>query len=241
MTCVSLPAGLGSAHGQEAGSQPPRGCAVHVWQRLATRWRARLGGRAPSSPTLAGWQGTSDVCQDGKLVYVHCSHCEGSGVRVPCGRVLSTHLLHRSNSWRLRGSKSTPLRGFRTHFCIFRRFRGYRGVRHEGALRQDRFKQARAGHVNSRLKIAKANNTTHSPRPLPARSMCADHTPPSMTGECRSRAQTARRMPAVHSVWRRFGLICKMITAITVMPGLWQTLQTYTFISIPLESRPAWC
>ena len=132
--------------------------------------------------------------------------------RVPCGRVLSTHLLQRSNSWR------------------------FRGVRHEGALRE-----ARAVHVNSRLKIAKANNTTHSPRPLPARSMCADHTPPSMTGECRCRAQTARRMPAVHSVWRRFGLICKMITAITVMPGLWQILQTYTFISIPLESRPAWC
>jgi hypothetical protein len=141
---------------------------VHAQQRLATRWRARLGGRAPSSPTLAGWQGTSDVCQDGKLVYVHCSHCEGSGVRVPCGRVLSTHLLHRSNSWRFRGSKSTPLRGFRTHFCIFRRFRGYRGVRHEGALRQDRFKQARAGHVNSRLKIAKPNNKNqHHTLPTP--------------------------------------------------------------------------
>ena len=166
MTCVSLPAGLGSAHGQEAGSQPPRGCAVHVWQRLATRWRARLGGRAPSSPTLAGWQGTSDVCQDGKLVYVHCE--ESGSVRAgPVG--LSTHLVQRSNSWR------------------------FRGVRHEGALRE-----ARAVHVNSRLEIAKANNTTHSPRPLPARSMCADqpdHTPPSMTGECRSRAQRARRMP----------------------------------------------
>ena len=31
----------------------------------------------------------------------------------------------------------------------------------------------------------------------------------------------------------RFGLICKMIT---VMPGLWQTLQTYTFISIHLDA-----
>jgi hypothetical protein len=65
--------------------------------------------------------------------------------RIPCGLVLSTHLLQRSNSWR------------------------FRGVQHEGALRE-----ARAGHVNSRLNIAKIVtkiNTTRSPRPLPARSM----------------------------------------------------------------------
>ena len=65
--------------------------------------------------------------------------------RIPCGLVLSTHLLQRSNSWR------------------------FRGVQHEGALRE-----ACAGHVNSRLNIAKIVtkiNTTRSPRPLPARSM----------------------------------------------------------------------
>ena len=35
-------------------------CRLPRGSRVATRWHTRLDGRAPSSPTLAGWQGTAD-------------------------------------------------------------------------------------------------------------------------------------------------------------------------------------
>ena len=55
-------------------------CRLPRGSRVATRWHTRLDGRAPSSPTLAGWQGTAD----GKPL---CAVCK-SIRRALCGEKL---------------------------------------------------------------------------------------------------------------------------------------------------------
>ena len=125
--------------------------ALHMARR---RVRNRQGGALCTSSNVsrrAGAHGLGAAHHPPLLWPAGRAHQTGSWCmciarsRIPCGLVLSTHLLQRSNSWR------------------------FRGVQHEGALRE-----ARAGHVNSRLNIAKIVtkiNTTRSPCPLPARSM----------------------------------------------------------------------
>ena len=76
MACVSF-AGSSSQPSlctwpQEVGSKTAKGVR---YARLATSRDAlahTAWGRAPSSPTLAGWQGTAD----GALVYVHCEESD---------------------------------------------------------------------------------------------------------------------------------------------------------------------
>ena len=79
-------------------------CRLPRGSRVATRWHTRLDGRAPSSPTLAGWQGTADgkplcaVCKSIRraarswCVFVLCVRAYGACARVPGVRSMLSHI-----------------------------------------------------------------------------------------------------------------------------------------------------